>query len=58
MEGLLDELDKTRTKVVEHRREMHNKIEALIGELNNSKQNILKQVSNFAILVGENSCLK
>lgn len=49
MQSLIQELDKTQTKVQEQRKEMLNRMEALIGELNNSKQNIIKQVSSAMI---------
>lgn len=42
MQSLIQELDKTNVKVQEQRKEMLNRIEALIGELNNSKQNIMR----------------
>ena len=45
MQTLISELDKTHGQVSQQRKEIVNKIDALIGELNNSKQNIIKQVS-------------
>ena len=42
---LLEELDKIQGKVQEQRKETLNRLDAMIGELNNSKQNILRQVS-------------
>ena len=41
LEGLLTDLDKTHTKVKEQRKEMFNRIDALIGELNHAKTNII-----------------
>jgi len=45
MQELIQELDRTQTKIHEQRKETLNRLEAMISELNNSKQNILRQVS-------------
>ena len=54
MQSLIQELDKTHGKVLEQRKEMLNRLDALIGELNNSKQNIVKQVSRMNVCSCQN----
>lgn len=46
MQPLLQELDKTQGKIQDSRKEMFNRIEALIGEINTAKANIVKQVNS------------
>ena len=51
MQQLVSELDKTQHKVIDSRKEMLNRIEALIGELTTAKTNIAKQVFINSICV-------
>ena len=42
MQQLLQELDRTETKVLDSRKELLNRIESLIGEVNTAKANIVR----------------
>ena len=44
MQDLIQELDRTHAKVLDQRKEMLNRLEALAGELGTAKQNIASQV--------------
>jgi hypothetical protein len=46
MQTLLTELDTSNSKVQDSRKDIINRIDSLIGELNNAKQNITKSVSH------------
>eukprot|EP00347_Sterkiella_histriomuscorum_P014886 403359145 len=44
MQSLISDLEKTQSKVLDQRKEMLNKIDALIGELTNAKTNIQRNI--------------